>query len=397
MASPSRREQLSSRLADSPFVQNVVGPKVLKPVADWYGENVDTDVDAEELAPAAAPEPPSPADESVDQDPEISPSLASAKSAEAFFAAPDPEEAPADETEPAPTAPVAPSGAAQPLDNARAAQTRLARAKVIGLGVKARVKEHNLNVVAAGIAFWTLLAIPAILTAVVSIYGLVASPDDVESQIQDLLSGASAEVREIIGQQLSAVAGGSSGGLALGAAAGVALALWTASGAVAKLIATLNLIFGVREGRRFLHLRGLALTITGGAVVVIVGAAFMLAALPAVLDKAGLGAAGRWFINIGRFPAMLVVMAIALSVLYWAGPSRDRRYRVLTWGAAWATVLWLTMSGVFTVYTASFASYNETYGSLGAMVVLLLWLFLTAFTVLVGAEIDATRETLDTD
>ncbi len=390
MTSPSRRDQLSSRLADSPFVQNVVGPKLLKPVADWYEENVDTNVDAEESS--SAPEPTPPADERVDPGPQISPSLASAKSAEAFFAAPDLAEAPADEARPEPTARIAQSDTTPPRDDARAAQSRLARAKGIGREVKARIKEHNLNVVAAGIAFWTLLAIPAILTAVVSIYGLVASPDDVESQIQDVLSGASPEVREIIGQQLSAVAGGSSGGLALGAAAGVALALWTASGAVAKLIATLNVIFGVRESRRFVHLRGLALAITGGAIVVIIGAAFMLAALPAVLDKAGLGAAGRWLINIGRFPAMLAVMAVALSVLYWAGPSRQRRYRVLTGGAAWATVLWLTMSGIFTVYTASFANYNETYGSLGAMVVLLLWLFLTAFTVLIGAEIDAVSQ-----
>jgi len=391
MTSPSRREQLSDRLAESTFVKNVVGPKILKPVADWYDDKLENDVEVENVEVEKVTEP---STNAPTPDVEMSPSLASAKSAEAFFAGPE-----SDTTAPTITKSIP---AAEPQDALSDAghpvePGRLERAKAIALRVKARVKEHNLNVVAAGIAFWTLLAIPAILTAVVSIYGLIASPDDVESQIEDVLSGASPEVQSIIGEQLAAVAGGSNSGLAVGAAAGVLLAMWTASGAVAKLIATLNVIFGVSEDRRFFHLRGLALAITGGAVVVIVGAAFLLAALPAVLDKAGLGGLAQWLFNIGRFPAMLTVMAVALAILYWAGPNRSRPYRVLTWGAAWATVLWLTMSGLFTVYTASFATYNETYGSLGAMVVLLLWLFLTAFTILVGAEIDAARETLAAD
>lgn len=266
--------------------------------------------------------------------------------------------------------------------------------KDVAADVRHRIKTHNLVVVAGGIAFWALLAVPAILTAVVSIYGLVAEPEDVESQIEDALSGASPEVQSIVSDQLSEVAGASGGGLALGAAAGILLALWTSSGAVAKLIATLNTIWAVEEDRKFPKLRGLALALTAGAVVTVGAAAFSLAALPTVLSKVDADGPVRWVVNVGRFPAMLVVLAMALSVLYWAAPNIERRYRVVSWGAASATLLWLVLSGLFSVYTSTLANFNETYGSLGALVIMLLWLFITAFMVLVGAEIDAARDAL---
>ena len=169
-----------------------------------------------------------------------------------------------------------------------------------------------------------------------------------------------------------------------------------ATAAPKKVIATLNTIWDVKEDRGFLKLRGMAVGLTVGAIAFVGGAGFLLAALPATLDKAGLGDAARWSLNIARFPLLLVVMAVGLSVLYWAGPNRQGPLKLLTWGATIATILWLVLSGLFSFYTASFASYNETYGSLGAIVIMLLWLFITAFVVLVGAEIDAERESLDT-
>ena len=261
--------------------------------------------------------------------------------------------------------------------------------------VKERVKHHNLNVVAAGIAFWSLLAIPAVLTSVISIYGLVASPDDVEQQIDDLMSGVSEEARTVISDQLQNITSGNTGGLAAVAVIGIVLALWSASGTVAKLITTMNTIWEVREDRKFLALRGVAVALTFGAIVFFLSTVAALAIVPAVLGETTLGDVARWTINLARFPALLVFMMVGLTFLYWFGPNRHARWRLLTWGAFIATVGWLALSGLFSIYTANFAQYNETYAAMGSVVVLLLWMFITAFMVLVGAEIDAAREERD--
>lgn len=436
-------------------MRNVVGPRVLKPVSDWYESNVEAEAEAEadeaaptvdpsrspeesagpETTPAGSPTAPSgsPGERpvSTESDPtpvappseidlrthpqprvevdvqssegvadatlatDASTSLASAQAAEAFLSGADAAVVPA----PTPaTEGVAP---AEEQDQGLVAavidipKTRLQRIKAIAMAVKDRIKSHNLAVVAAGIAFWGLLAIPAVLTAVLSIYGLFAEPDKVEAQIEDNLSALPEDARSIITGQLESVAGASGGGLAVGAAIGILLALWTSSGAVAKVIATLNTIWGVTEDRKFFKLRGMAIGITFGAIVFVIGAAFLLAILPPLLSEVGLADAGRWLLNAGRFPALLAFMAVGLAVLYWMGPNRRTRFRPITWGAIVATLLWVVVSGLFSVYTASFASYNETYGSLGAVVILLMWLYLTAFMVLLGAEIDASREDLD--
>ncbi|MGI9621778.1 MAG: YhjD/YihY/BrkB family envelope integrity protein, partial [Acidimicrobiales bacterium] len=333
--------------------------------------------------------------------PDTSPSLESARSAETFLSGEnsqaivvvsDSEEA----TPSASSAGVAPAPTEEEPEPAKKPRGRVrswfAGIKDVGLRVKGRVKEHNLAVVAAGIAFWGLLAIPAVLTATLSIYGLVADEEDVAQQIEDNLGALPEEARSIITDQLESIAGASSGGLAVGAIVGILLALWTSSGAVAKLITTFNTIWDVEEERKFFKLRGISLLITLGAIGAIVVAAFLLAILPAVLAEAGLANEGRYAINSGRFPALLVVMVLGLSFLYWVGPDRRARYRVVTWGAVLATLLWLLVSGLFSIYTARFGSYNETYGSLGAIVIMLMWLFLTSFMVLLGAEIDAARD-----
>ncbi len=429
VSASSRRDQLSEKFASSSFAKNVLGPKVVEPLHQWYQDTVaepdnDTEVSAEptssidadvastrqsqtSISPAVSdPTHSADAATATESNPSSRPddlakatatsSLASAQTAEAFFAGPDAHVEPAPQPEGAPTQAVA-TNDTNPNDDEEALllvapPSGFAGIKDILMRLKTRVKDHNLNVVAAGVAFWGLLAIPAVLTAVVSIYGLVSTPEEVEQQIEDSLSGASEEMRSLLTDQLSSIASGTGGGLALGAIVGIVLALWTSSGAVAKVMATLNTIWGVTEDRKFFKLRGTAVAITIGAIVGVGVAAFLLAALPVVLDEAGMGNAARWSLNIGRFPLMLVLMALGLSVLYWVAPNVARKYRVITWGAVWATILWLLLSGAFSVYTANFGSYNETYGAIAGVVVLLLWLFITAFMVLIGAEIDAIKD-----
>ena len=188
------------------------------------------------------------------------------------------------------------------------------------------------------------------------------------------------------------MSGGSSGGLIVGVVLGIVLALWSVSGAMAKLMATLNTIYGVAEDRKFLALRGTALAMTFGGVVFIVVAVFALAAVPPLLGETSIGDAGRWLVNIARFPALAVAMTVGLGVLYRFGPNRrGQPYHTFTSGAIVATVLWLVLSGLFTVYTSQFSKYNETYGALGGVVVLLMWLWITGLVVLIGAEVNAVR------
>lgn len=265
--------------------------------------------------------------------------------------------------------------------------------KAVAMAVKDKLKEHNLVVVAAGIAFWGLLAIPAVLFSLVSIGGLVFDADSIKQQVEDQMDGAPEEVIEIIGEQFESVASTSSGGLITGLVLGVLLALWTASGAMAKLMGTLNTIYGVEETRKFAKLRGTAAAMTLGGVVFMVASMFVLAALPAILKNIdGVGDTAAWLFSLASYPLMGLVMILGLGVLYRWGPNRVGKYKPITVGAVVATVLWVLCVVGFSVYTTTAGSYNETYGSLGGMVMLLLFLLITALTVLIGAEVHAIVE-----
>ena len=338
--------ELADRVREARFTREVIGPKVARPLAGWLESTfADDNTNASTTAPAEV----APVEEELLVEEIVEDEIAAT-------------------TEHRPKGSVA-----------------------VVKAVMARIKEHNLVVVAAGIAFWGLLAIPAVLFSTVSIAGLVLDPDKVEDQVKANLDGIPDDAKSIIIGQLENVSGGSSGGLVTGLIVGLALALWSSSGAMAKLMATLNTIYGTIEERSFPKLRGLALALTFGGIVFVAGAVFLLAVLPALLGQIdGVGDAAATLFNSLRFPVLGLVMVIALGVLYHVGPDRrDGRYRVITLGAFIATVLWVGLSGLFSIYTATLGSYNETYGTLGGLVVLLLWLFITAFVVLIGAEIHA--------
>ena len=359
---PSLGEQLTERLRDSRFGRDVFGPKIAGPTARWLQENFVDDPD--EIT----------ADDGATESPESPAMTAVAVLDEVQVAPPDVvDEDELGEIDLTPTTPAAFLGLLKELGK--------------------RVKNHNLVVVAAGIAFWGLLAIPATLFAVVSIAGLVLDADTVKQQVEDNLSGLPEEARTIIGDQLESVSGGSTGGLIAGLIVGLLLAFWTASGAMAKLMGALNTIYDTEESRNFLKLRGTAIGLTFGGIIFVSSAIFLLAALPPILSSIdGVGDGAATLFNWLRFPALGLVMIVALGVLYYLGPDRPTRYRPVTAGAAVAMALWLGLSALFTIYTSTVGNYNETYGSIGGIVILLLWLFITAFVVLLGAEIHAQRE-----
>jgi membrane protein len=265
--------------------------------------------------------------------------------------------------------------------------------KDILLRVKDRLSEDHLTMIAAGVAFYALLAIFPGIAALVSLYGLFFDAADVEQQMSMLAGVLPGDALAILTTEVKRVAGASSGALTLGVVGGFAMALWSATSGTKAIFEALNIAYAEREKRGFFRLTAIALLFTLGAVLFVLVALALIAVLPAVLDYLGLGDAGKVMISIARWPLLAAAVILALGLLYRHGPSRDRpRWRWVTWGAATATVLWLVGSLLFSFYTANFADYNATYGSVGAIILLLMWFYISALIILIGAELNAEME-----
>ena len=247
---------------------------------------------------------------------------------------------------------------------------------------------------AAGVAFYAFLALVPALIAFVSIYGLVADPSDVTRQVEDIGSSLPAEVQDFLVFQLTSIVNANGTGVSVTAVVAIVLALWSASGGMAALITGIHIAREVEEPKGFVVKRGKALLLTLAAIVFLGVVIFLIAALPPLLDDAGLGDAGRLAFDIARWPVLAAVMIIGIGLLYrFAVRGRRRGWLgVVTPGAVVAMLGWLAASALFAVYTANFASYGKTYGALASIVVLLLWLWLSALVVLVGAEVDGADE-----
>jgi membrane protein len=263
----------------------------------------------------------------------------------------------------------------------------------VAMRTKVEAKDDRVTLLSAGVAFYALLALVPALVALVSIYGLVADPSEVDEQVRDLLGAAPSEVREMISSQLSSITEEGSTGLGWAVVIGIVVALWSASSGVNNLIVAINAAYDEDDTRGFVKRRGLALLLTIGAIVFLVVAFAVIALLPSMLADTGVGDAGRLAAGVLRWVLLFAGMLVALAILYRYSPDRDEpRWSWVTPGAILATVLWLVGSALFAFYAANFGKYNETYGSLGAVVVVMLWLFLTALAVILGAELNAELE-----
>jgi membrane protein len=259
--------------------------------------------------------------------------------------------------------------------------------------VKAEVKDDNVSLLAAGVAFYAMLAIFPAIIAVVTVYGMVAEPDQVQSQVGEFAKSLPSGADELLTEQLRNVTGAGRQSLSIGLVVSLLALLWSVSSGVQGLIKSLNAIYDERETRGFVKLRGLSLLLTIGAIVVTVVALALITVFPGVIDNFGLGRAGQLAASIGRWVLLAVLVLIALGVVYRLAPDRaNPRWRWVSLGAVVALVLWLLGSVGFSYYVDNFGKYNQTYGALAAVIILLLWLFLSAFAVLLGAEFDAETE-----
>ena len=258
-----------------------------------------------------------------------------------------------------------------------------------------QVRAENIPLLAGGVAFYAMLALVPALAAAVSVYGMVVSRAQVDRQIASLTATLPPEARQLITSQLKTITASSSGGLRLSLAAGLAVALWSASSGMRWLLSAITAAYGEIETRKFLKLRSLALVMTLGAILALGVSLGALLALPLVADRVGLGGVARLSISIIRFPVLAALLIAGLAVLYRYGPDgpKDNR-RWLTWGSAVAAGVWLLGSIGLSVYATNSSKFKAagTYGALGAVVVLLLWLWMTSFAVILGAVVNAQVE-----
>lgn len=251
----------------------------------------------------------------------------------------------------------------------------------------------NLSVVAAGCAFYALFAAFPALSALIALYGLTADPASAEQHFDMLSSVLPRQAYEVVIDQIRRIAGASSQSLGWGLVFSLGLALWSVGNLVQALFAALNLAYEEPERRSMLRFY---LSAFGFALLGIVSGVLMLIALvyvPLLFAYAGFSSAFESLVRLLRWPVLALLVLVSLTLLYRYGPCRrSAKWRWVIVGALFATVFWLIASAGFSYYVSHFANYDRIYGSLGAVIVLLFWLYISFYIVLIGAEINAQLE-----
>ncbi|QIG80150.1 YihY/virulence factor BrkB family protein [Stakelama tenebrarum] len=253
---------------------------------------------------------------------------------------------------------------------------------------------HNLGLMAAGVAFYAFLSIVPLLGAIVMTYGLVADPASVAKDMQAIMQVVPADAAALIEDQLLSVVETASAQAGFGLALALLVAIYGAMRSAKAIIQALNVIYEEEEGRNFLVLTLTGAVITIGAVVTAVTGLLAIGALAWLADMAGdPGGTATFFVRLLSWAVAAAIASLGFALVYRYGPDRaNARWTWLTIGSVAATLLWVVATLLFGIYTANFANYNATYGALGAVVVLLMWLYVSAMAVLIGAEINAEAE-----
>ena len=263
----------------------------------------------------------------------------------------------------------------------------------IAIRVWANIGRHRVLAIAAGVTFYALLALFPGIAAVLAVYGLFADPRSVAHIFDELSAVLPGGGQDILRDQLTRITTQPSAGLGLAFILGLGTSLWTASSGVRAFVDSLNIVYAEEEKRGLFKLYVFSLIATVALIVFFIIVMLTLIALPVALDYAGLGDLSKVLIDVMRWPLLLCLVAIGITAIYRWGPSRNpARWRWINWGSAFATLAWLAVSLLFTWYAANFGSYNKTYGSLGAVVGFMTWIWLSTIAILLGAEVNAEME-----
>jgi membrane protein len=259
--------------------------------------------------------------------------------------------------------------------------------------VYASVNDNRLLAVAAGVVFYSLLAIFPAIAAFVSLYGLIADASTIDAHLSLAAGIFPAGAVDILHEQITRLTAKGDAKLSLGFITGLAVAIWSANAGMKAIIDALNVVYDEKEKRSFVKLNFLSLLFTLIALASLMVALAAIVIAPIIFSAVGLSSLWSLAIAALRWPLLLVLAAMALAAIYRYGPSRaEARWQWLSVGSGAAAIGWLITSALFSWYIAHFGAYNATYGSLGAAVGMMMWMWISAIVILLGGELSAEIE-----
>ena len=255
------------------------------------------------------------------------------------------------------------------------------------------ISEDRIIAISAGVTFFVLLALFPGIAGLISLYGLFADSSSIGQHL-NALSGVLPEgATQIIGDQIQRLTSQPAQKLGFATISGLAISLWSSNGGMKAMFDALNIVYHEKEKRGFFKLNAVSLALTFGAIGFVILALVSITVVPLILEYFGLSSLAGTLIKIARWPLLLVVASFCIAVIYRYGPSRDKpKWRWISPGSVLAAVMWLAASLLFSWYAENFGSYNKTYGSLGAAIGFMTWLWLSTIVILVGAKLNAEME-----
>jgi len=259
--------------------------------------------------------------------------------------------------------------------------------------VFAFMSTERVTLTAAGVSYYTLLALFPALAALVSVYGLITDANSLSAHLDALAGIVPETILRFIGGELNRLIQNNPGRLGISAAVSLLVALWSANGGVKSMFWAMNIAYNTEEERSFIKLNLITLAFTLAAMVVFVVVINALVVIPLLVGALELGALGRLLATVISGAVAFIIVYAAIVVIYRFGPSRPpAAWRWITPGAVAAAVVWLIASIGFSFYLSNFSNYDATYGTLGTAIGLLIWLYISAFIVIVGADVNAELE-----
>jgi membrane protein len=262
-------------------------------------------------------------------------------------------------------------------------------AKTLLLALYQRVSDDRIMAISAGVTFFALLAIFPAIGATVSTYGLFADLKKINADLSSLAAILPGGAIDIVGEQIKRIAAQSSKTLGAAAIGGILFSIWSANAGMKALFDALNIVLKEKETRGFFKLNAVSLAFTAAGLLVATLAIVGVVAVPAFLKSVGWNRQLEWLIEIGRWPVLWALLALGIAVLYRFGPGcTDIPWRWISWGSGLAAFGWLVASMAFSWYAANYGSYNKTYGSLGAGIGLMTWIWISVMVILMGEELN---------